>query len=205
MISNNGSLIEHLRDLRSTFGERDATLSQIFLHLGSQSHHLLMLFLILPFLQPIPLFGLSTPFGLLIAVVAYFAYRRKPPYLPQRWAEKSIPKESIHKLTEGAEKIFDKISFLIRPRWTHLFRGPFALLSTVLIIINAVLLALPLPVPFSNSFPAWVIFLQALSHIEEDGLFVILSYLQSVICFGYFALLGYGALAGVKMLHLPGL
>lgn len=46
----------------------------------------------------------------------------------------------------------------------------------ILLILNSILLALPLPIPFSNALPAWMIFFQALGHLEEDGFFIVLSY-----------------------------
>jgi hypothetical protein len=66
----------------------------------------------------------------------------------------------------------------------------------ILLILNSILLALPLPIPFSNALPAWMIFFQALGHLEEDGFFIVLSYLQTAICLVYFVFLVLGVESG---------
>jgi hypothetical protein len=70
----------------------------------------------------------------------------------------------------------------------------------MLLILNAILLALPLPIPFSNAIPAWMILFQALGHLEEDGFFIVLSYIQTAICLIYFGLLAFGVSSGIELL-----
>jgi len=177
------------------------TFKTIFNIFGSDGHYVLIFFLILPFLQPIPLFGLSTPFGILIAVVAYFSYLNRPPLIPKRWENKKLPASTVLKIAEGSERVFEKLSFILHPRWNGLFKGPFRITNSILLILNAILLALPLPIPFSNAIPAWMILFQALAHLEEDGLFIVLSYIQTAICLVYFGLLGFGVVSGIELLE----
>ena len=70
----------------------------------------------------------------------------------------------------------------------------------ILLITNAVLLALPLPIPFSNAIPAWMILLQSLAHLEKDGLFIILPYVQTAVCVFYFLILAKGVGAGLNFI-----
>jgi len=58
------------------------------------------------------------------------------------------------------------------------------------IAIAALLLALPLPIPFTNMIPGWAIFLIALGLMERDGLFILAGHLVLFISLAYFALLG---------------
>ena len=51
---------------------------------------------------------------------------------------------------------------------------------------------LPLPVPFSNAFPALTIILLAAAGLERDGAVFIAGCIQFVLCLGFFALLGLG-------------
>jgi hypothetical protein len=185
--------ITKLKSLQTTKSDKDISLKSTFDSFGPLGHYLLILFMILPFLQPVPLMGLSTPFGLMIAVLSFLSYFNKAPWLPKRWSQRAISKEFLGKVISGTEKIFNFLSRFIKERWPIFFKKPFDEIGTVFNIINAVLLALPLPIPFSNALPAWAIFFFALAKIEKDGLFVLISYLQTLFCYVYFLFIWKGA------------
>ncbi|MFN8944791.1 MAG: exopolysaccharide biosynthesis protein, partial [Pseudobdellovibrionaceae bacterium] len=145
---------------------------------------------------------LSTPFGILIGFVGLMSFLNRPPSLPRRWENKKLPSSTVLKIAESSERVFEKLAFILHPRWKQFFRGPFRMISALLLILNAILLALPLPIPFSNAMPAWVILFQALGHLEEDGLFVVLSYLQTAVCLIYFGALAFGISSGIEFLNL---
>lgn len=193
-----GPLLDHLDEIEARCLNGDPTLRDIFDVFGPEGHYVLILFMVLPFLQPIPLFGLSTVFGTLIAIVAAFAYAKRPPWLPQKWISKKISSNAVSKIAESSERIFEKLAFLIHPRWKFFFKGFFRPLNTVLLILNAILLALPLPIPFSNAIPGWMIFFQALAHLEEDGFLIVVSYVQAVLCFVYFVFIAKGIGTGIE-------
>jgi hypothetical protein len=54
----------------------------------------------------------------------------------------------------------------------------------------ALALLLPLPIPFTNSFPAWTILLLAAGLLERDGLFILAGYLIFAAGVFYFIFLG---------------
>jgi hypothetical protein len=203
-LKQRGPLLDHLDEIEAHCSQGKINLKTIFSIFGNDGHYVLICFLILPFLQPIPLFGLSTPFGILIAIVAYFSYRKKPPVVPQKWALKSLPSSIVLKIAETSELIFEKLTLVLHPRLKIFFREPFRMVNTILLILNAILLALPLPIPFSNTIPAWMILFQALGHLEEDGLFIILSYIQTAVCLIYFGLIVFGIISGVEILNTKG-
>ncbi len=195
-----GPLLNHLDAIEEKCLHGDPSLQDIFDVLGTEGHFVLITFLTIPFLQPIPLLGMSTPFGLLISFIIGLAYFGKPPWLPKRWAKKRIPASTVSKIAEGSEKIVLKLAFIFHPRAKFLFQRPFRDLNMIILIFNAVLLSLPLPIPFSNAIPAWVILLQSLAHLEQDGLFIILSYVQTFICVVYFLYLAKGIGAGLNFI-----
>lgn len=195
-----GPLQAHLDEIEDHCNQGEITLQTIFRIFGNDGHYVIILFLVLPFLQPLPLFGLSTLFGLLIAFVAYLSFVQRPPTIPKRWIHKKLPGSTVLKIAEVSERIFQKIAFILHPRWKGFFKGPFRMTNSALLILNAVLLALPLPIPFSNALPAYVIFFQALGHLEDDGLFIILSYIQTVLCLAYFGFLIFGVNSGLEIL-----
>lgn len=118
--------------------------------------------LTLPFLQPIPLFGLSTPAGLTIALSGIGIFLQKPVYLPNRLGVVQLKSETVLKMSEFLLAFQKKINPYIKndssvqSQFSLRFLGAF-------IAIHGVLLALPLPIPFSNAMPAWMCFLGALS------------------------------------------
>jgi len=188
-----GPLLKHLDELERICSEGPVSLARISEVFGKEGHYLLIFFFILPFLQPIPLLGLSTPFGLIIAAVTYFAAMGKPPMIPAKWASKELPGSTVLKIAESSEKVVEKLSSFIHPRLSFLFMRPYKNLNSGILIVNAILLALPLPIPFSNAMPAWAVLFQALAHLEEDGALIILSYIQTLVCVIYFVALGLGA------------
>ena len=54
-------------------------------------------------------------------------------------------------------------------------------------MICALMLLLPLPVPFSNIIPAWGIMLIAGGLLERDGAFIIAGYVASLLTIAFFA------------------
>jgi hypothetical protein len=193
--SRRGPLLDHLDTLEARCEKGDLSLQDILDAFGVDGHYVLIAFLIIPFLQPLPLVGLSTPFGLFIGIIAVMAYLKRPPSLPKRLAKITVSATIVKRIATTSETVFEKISIFSHPRWTLFFRGGFRELNTLLLILNVVLLALPLPIPFSNAIPAWMIAVHTIGQLEEDGLLIALSYLLTVFCFGYFAVLAKGAWA----------
>lgn len=192
LLVKRGPLLQHLDEIEARCAAGPLSLQNIFEIFGREGHYVLILFMILPFLQPIPLLGLSTPFGILIAMVSVFAYLRRPPWIPKRWAKKQLDPQTVCRISEASERLFEKLSFILHPRWQVFFHGPFPIVSALATVLAAILLALPLPIPFSNMIPAWVVLLQALGQLERDGFFVLLSYVQLAVCLTYFVLIAEG-------------
>ncbi|WP_295905330.1 exopolysaccharide biosynthesis protein [uncultured Bdellovibrio sp.] len=173
----------------------DLTLHRIFQLLGEEGHAMLMLFLCLPFMQPIPIPGLSTPLGLLVAIVAFFLYLNRPPWLPKKFENLKISSDVLLKVSELAEKIWKHASKIIKQRMIFLHdHWFFRILNLIVVVVNAFLLALPLPIPFSNTVPVIAIVLSAIGYMEKDGVFILFSYLWCLIVASFFATLTMGAI-----------
>ena len=68
--------------------------------------------------------------------------------------------------------------------------GPLQL-HAVPIFICAILLLLPLPIPFSNIVPAWGVLLIAGGLLERDGRFIIAGYVATILAVAYFVIIGF--------------
>ena len=67
------------------------------------------------------------------------------------------------------------------------------IVNALLICLNALLLALPLPSPpfiGSNALPCYAIILLATSMMEEDGVMIWFGYIASAVTTAYFAFFG---------------
>ncbi len=168
-------------------------LNSFFKIMGSEGHAVLLIFLTMPYMQPIPIPGLSTPFGVLISIVSVFLFLDRPAYLPKRFHHHKLSSEMVKKVTEFAEKVWARIHRRIYARWDVVFTSIFFRILTLLVMVTCgLLLALPLPIPFSNTVPAIVIMLNSLGQMEKDGLFVALSYVACLFCFAFFVGLSMG-------------
>ncbi|MCC6415926.1 MAG: exopolysaccharide biosynthesis protein [Opitutaceae bacterium] len=183
-----------LDQLRAQLGSRPMTLREVIYKLRGRAYTLLLILLALPFITPIPLPGLSTPFGLAIAFIALRLALGQRPWLPMKLQRKELPPGFFLKVFIVAGKVIALLESFLKPRWAFISApGPALQVHALFIFIAALVLLLPLPIPFSNSFPAWTILLLAAGMLERDGLFIILGYLCFVLGVLYFILLGEAA------------
>jgi len=184
-------LSEELTNLRMRAGERAVTLREVIYILGGRAYLLLVLLLALPFITPIPLPGLSTPFGLAIALIALRLSLGQRPLLSKKLQRKTLPAGFIAKIFLVAEKVLRFLEKFLRPRLTVLTDTPLIRqLHAVLMLVAALTLLLPIPIPFTNSFPAWAILLLAAGLLERDGVFILAGYVVFVAGVLYFMFLG---------------
>lgn len=177
------SLEEDLTVLLDRSREVDTlTLNEILNILSTKGRLLILIFLSLPFCQPIQIPGFSIPFGI---AVAFFALRiafGKRFWLPQTVMAKSLQAKTVEKIAKKSLDLLKKIRPLIRPRvqWVCTHRG-MQLVNGLLLFFLGIFLALPLPIPFSNIVAGWAILLVSLGLLENDGLFVLAGYVLSAV------------------------
>jgi hypothetical protein len=194
---------QELRDLAERFGDRPTRLSEILQATHGRGFDLLLFCIALPFLTPIPLPGLSTPFGLVVARVgARLALGRKP-WLPQRLLARELPPRFLTKLLKGASRVVRLLGFFLRPRLAVLQQGlVFRRVAGSLIMLSGLLLLLPLPLPFSNSLPALTVVLLAASALERDGVSFLAGCFMFLVTAVYFGFLAFGGAHAIdSLLH----
>lgn len=180
-----------LEELRARLGQQPVTLREVIYKLRGRAYTLILILLALPFITPIPLPGLSTPFGLAIAFIALRLTLGQRPWLPKRLQRKPLPAGFFTKVFAVAGKVIALLESFLRPRLAFISAtGPIQQIHALFILMSALALLLPLPIPFSNSFPAWTILLLAAGLLERDGLFILLGYFVFVLGVCYFILLG---------------
>ncbi len=105
-----------LAELRVRSNEKALTLRELIYLPGGRVCLLLVLLLALPFTTPIPIPGLSTPFGLAIALIALRLSLGQRPLPPKNLARKELPGGFIGKIFTFAEKVLRFLERFLRPR-----------------------------------------------------------------------------------------
>lgn len=184
-------LSEQLDDLRRTFSTQPATLGEVVFALGGRAYTLLMIIFALPFVVPVSVPGSSTPLGLIIASIAVQLAFGRLPWLPQKLLRWRLPAGFFTKLIPVTAKIVRVLERVLHPRWpqwtaTGFIRG----LHLLTIVIAALLLALPIFVPFTNMVPGWAVLLLACGLLERDGAAIAVGYLVFALTIVFFGLIG---------------
>jgi hypothetical protein len=183
------------------FEVETVTLREVIVLLHGRGFVLLLLLLALPFSTPVPLPGLSTPFGLIIALIgARLAFGEKP-WLPARLLDTRLPPQVFAKVFAFARRIILGFERLLRPRLLWVTATPRReQVHAVPIVLCALLLLLPLPIPFSNTLPAWAIMLTAAGLLERDGAFIFAGYGMALLSAAFFGVIGIFGVEAVEFL-----
>lgn len=159
--------------------------------LGGKGKPLLLILLSLPFCQPIPLPGLSILFGIVIIFLGIRIAIDGKIWLPKAILHKQISRKTLHQISSKGLWLVKKIKRFIRPRLLWLCRSQLMRLTNgILIALLGFLLALPVPIPLANLLAAWPILLLSIGLAEDDGVFILVAYAITGICFFSFIYAG---------------
>lgn len=160
------------------------TLGELVHRMERSGFGLIVIFVCLPFLQPIPLAGLSTVIGAFMAFQGIRLVRgRQELVLPVWIASRRIEEKTLHLLLGAARRFFALADRFSRPRWRWLAANPRA--AGVGIALSGTLLALPFPIPMSNMICATPAVLLSLALLEEDGLIAVLGWLGMLLSIAF--------------------
>ncbi|MDI1320052.1 MAG: exopolysaccharide biosynthesis protein [bacterium] len=183
-----------LTHLRLRVAQRAVTIRELLYVLRGRAYMLLVILLTLPFLLPLPLPGLSTPFGFAIIVICLRLALGQRPWLPMSIQRRELPAGFIPRLLDLAAKIIGWLERVLRPRWLVLTEHALIRqLHALVMVAAAAILLLPLPIPFSNGLPAWSILLVASGLLERDGRAITLGYVIFALSVVYLWLFGEAA------------
>ncbi|MGZ0655097.1 exopolysaccharide biosynthesis protein [Coraliomargarita sp. W4R72] len=163
------SLGDTLKQLLATDDERGLSISEVTSAVGEKGFGLVLIILSLPSALPVPAPGYSTPFGIVIALIALqMMSPREAVWLPKKLGAIRIKPKLATTMLGSASKFLKIIERYIRPRqqWIRGRMGQAGL--AVVILVMACLMMLP--IPLTNTFPAMVIFMIGVGLSEEDGL-----------------------------------
>lgn len=180
------TLEEGIAILQQQAEHQSLSLGKILKILSGKGLSLLLILLSLPFCQPFQIPGFSTPFGMAIAFIGLSMALGKHVWLPKKLLSKEISSEIIQKITTKALVWIKKIRCWLHPRLHWFCHSPFMeFMNGLCIALLGGILALPLPIPFSNLAAAWSIFLLSLGMLEDDGACILIGYVFFLLTLGF--------------------
>ena len=158
------------------------TLQEVADRTGGRGGYLLLILLCLPFTTPVPLPGVSSVFGAVILWVALASGGEGGLRLPGWLGRKVVGSDRLRVVLRASGRLLGWIEKAVKPRGNAwLATRTSRRLHAGLMVWLAVLLMLPLPVPFTNSLPGYSIILLSACLMERDGRVVFIGYLVSLV------------------------
>lgn len=180
-------LAETLIDVADSLPEDNISVRYLLSEIGEQGILLLCIIMVLPFMTPLAIPGVSTVFGLIIMLIGIGVILNRLPWLPGFVLDRPIPSKSLGAILRRGSGLVKKIERFLRPRipaLTH--RGTINRINGIALLWAGFVLILPFPIiPFSNFFPGLAILLLAIGMLTRDGVFVVLGYILTVVATVY--------------------
>ena len=192
------AVARHLRALEQAV-DGPMTLGELSGRLHHAGFGLVVIVVCLPFLQPVPMGGLSTVVGPFVALQGLRLFRgEKELRLPAWIARRRLEEKTLQVLLGVARRFFTVAEKFSRRRWRVLLASERA--AGAGIAFCGVLLALPFPIPLSNMICATPAVLLALSALEEDGLLAALGWAAIAVSISFHIGLAMLGVEGVRAL-----
>lgn len=181
---------------RGTIGQ--ATVGCVVDRLSEHSAMLVLLLAGTLAVVPSPGLPVGLVFGSVAALVALrMLVRPGPIRLPRRLAARPMPAVVLETLARRGVPVLRRIERLTRPRLGPLVTGAGAKLAYLMIVLQALLVALP--IPFGNTLPGVAIVLLALGLGRNDGAVVLCGHLVGLLAAALSAFLLGAAVATLRL------
>lgn len=145
------------------------TLQEILQLAGERIFGFLFVILSLPSALPVPAPGYSTPFGLVLFVLALqLIAGAKLPWLPQKISHHPIELKQVQGVIKAGIPWLRRIELLSRPRLSYICTSlPGRVGIGIMIALMGI--SMMIPIPGTNTLPAMGIFVTGFGLMEDDG------------------------------------
>ena len=144
--------------------------------------------LALPAALPIPAVGYSVPFGFAIILLSFqFVIARPHPWLPRFILRRSLSSVLVKGMKEKGGPLIRRIEKVMQPRMALFFTPLGRILAGVMILLMGTLMMIP--IPFTNTVPAAVVFLIGIGLLLKDGLVLFGGVLAGLGAIAFYALI----------------
>lgn len=146
------------------------SLKEILTLAGERTFGFLFVVLALPSALPIPAPGYSTPFGIVMFLLAVqLVAGRTRPWMPEGWNHKQFDLVSVQKIVKAGTPWLRRLEAVSRPRLTPVCTSLVG--RTVLGIAIALMsISMMIPIPGTNTLPAMGIFVTGFGLLDDDGI-----------------------------------
>jgi hypothetical protein len=191
-------LPQDLARLMALADGRSLAIAKVVDTMEDRGYALALVFLAFPFVLPIPSLGMSAPIGFFLALTGLALVRGGTPSLPAFLQRREIAFPALRAMAGATDRARRVAGHIVRPRLAGLLAGPARCAIGLSLCCAALVLALPIPLPLSNFFPAAAILMLALGLLESDGLLVMAGHAITLgLCAGLYLAWG-AALLGVE-------
>lgn len=196
-------LSTQLDTIRASMGEEQLCFGDIVKVTHGRAYDLLLVLVSIPFLSPIgsiPMVALTM--GSIMMLIGSCLALGIKPWLPDKVLNYPLkPGVMLKVLTAGAA-LMRRFEKLLRPRLAFAHNVVFfQRMAGVLIAISGFLLALPIPFPLSNFFPAFTVMILAAGALERDGVFFLVGCGMFLFTCAFFAALCLGGMEALAWLR----
>lgn len=162
---------------------QNITMRQINKALHERGFGILMVLFVLPCCLPVPVPpGVPLIFSIpLIFLSLQMILGNETPWLPKWVGRKRIRRSTLAAIIKKAAPVLRRIEYFLRPRLSFASTRRGERVVGLLIFFFAVIIALPLPLPFSNFVPGVGILLISLGLLGKDGVMIILGTLVGLV------------------------
>ncbi len=146
------------------------TIATIMDRVSMKSFGILLAIFALPSALPLPAPGYSIPGGLALVILGVqLLQRRECPWLPERVLRREVPVGDKPRLIRSMVLFLRLFEMFIKPRLSFVFTNPLTYRALGFIVLLCGI-SMCIPVPLTNTAPAFGVFLIGMGMLEEDGL-----------------------------------
>ena len=194
MSSKPEKLSNILLSLFSSTEEEEISVQKIVSNLDHHGIAMILILFSIPAAVPLPAAGYSTILAIPLYVMAFrliagFRTVWLPTFVSKKTIKTSTLKAAVEKII-GVVKFLEKFS---KPRLSR-FVGSTTVYRLIGIIIFLLASSMLLPIPGTNTAPAFGIFLLGFGLLEEDGLVILIGSLASLVALAISGAIIYGVL-----------
>jgi hypothetical protein len=182
------SLVDLLARLFAGPREARVTVAQLMDDMRGRAYPLMVVVFDIPNCVPTGIPWLSTITGIpIVILLGQMLMGYEVPTLPRFIATKSMPRSRLQDFLARARRWIVRLEKAVHPRWAAWTTGAAGFWLSLALLLNAVILALP--IPFDNFPPAWAVMFFALALLERDGLMALAGWIMTLVTLAWTALL----------------
>jgi len=157
---------------------------------GEQGRLITIMVLAAPFLIPISIPGTGVVVGFIIFIISLSIIFNRYYLIPERLLKRRMSHKSLTKILNACFSMLVHLEKYMKPRLLLMTKKKLLKsTNTLLLVLSSILFILPLPIPLTDTLPAFGVFFLSAGILESDGYLILAGYLVVIATAIYFALI----------------